>query len=238
MELSIITATIPERAESLSRLKRIVEQQSVGMPVEHIIVEGDGTIGRKINTGFYRSNGRYVCVVDDDDTISDDYVVSLLQGIRTGADVVTLGMQIPGQAPIWLRAAATEDGATEKMANHLCAWNRHIALAAPLLPRNYGWDVVWYRSIRAGFKGLREYHIPRVLYQYHFSPETTRAQSPASVADSIDNNGRTIRIGLLHDGRLAAGPSMNRMWVQNMEILDLSDAGDGVFTLLDEVLFL
>jgi hypothetical protein len=89
--------------------------------------------------------------------------------------------------------------------------------------------------LRVGFPDLTEQHVPRVLYHYLYSPEKTRAQSPASIADSMDNNGHRIKIVRVHDGRIAAGPSLDRMWVSNMEMIRLTR--DDVVELLTEVEF-
>jgi len=236
VNLSIITATIPEREGLMSRLYREIGQQRAGRSVDHVIVGGDGTVGRKINTGMRRAEGRYVCVVDDDDLVSPDYIDQLLRAIHLdmNPDVVTFGIDRPGKVPWWLRANIKEEDDRVGLANHLCAWKREIALAAPCLPRNYGWDVVWYWSLRVGFPNLNEFHIPKLLYQYNYDPDRTRAQSPASIADSIDNNGHKVKIVRVHDGRLAAGATLDRMWVQNMEIIDLSEARG---TLLKEIEF-
>lgn len=218
VDLSIITATIPERRTTLNFLTRKLEQYEG--QVEHVVVPGDGTVGRKINAGFQRAKGRYVCVLDDDDWVATDYVASILNAIEYKPDVVTFGVQ-KGDEVYWLRADTDVDHGDVRMANHLCAWKREIALSVPCLPRNYGWDVVWYNCVRLSGLVHDAHFVRRVLYFYQFSREGTRAQSPASIADSLDNNGRLIRIVRLHDGRIAAGPSLDRMWVANMEMIQI-----------------
>jgi glycosyltransferase involved in cell wall biosynthesis len=227
VELSIITCTIAERVELLNKLHlQLCAQVNWPGSVEHIIVPGDGTIGRKINKGLRLATGRYVCVVDDDDEVSENYVDSLLKAIQQEPDVVTFGVR-RNEETYYLRA-----GADEHAANHLCAWKREIALSAPCLPRNYGWDVVWYTALQLVKR--TEYHIHEVLYKYNYSKEGTRAQSPESIADSIDTNGARIKFVRLEDGRIAAGPRLPQMWVQNMEVLDLRNAK---VEMLKEVVF-
>ena len=251
MELSIITATIPERADMLARLKNVLASQLIGQPVEHIIVEGSGKVGEKMLAGVRRAVGRYVCVIDDDDTVADYYVNVILAELSSSPDVVTFGVQIPGSFPAFLRFGRQDNDEivrdlvgekyvtryVVKSANHLCAWRREIALSSVYLPRNYGWDVVWYTSIMWRFPYLTEQHIPRVLYNYLYSPVTTRAQSPASIADSIRRKGTDkIKVFCMPDGKLAAGPSVHRVWTagQSRSVrLTKRDAP----TLLGEVVF-
>ena len=242
MELSIVTCTIPERQKLLSRVARQILSQSRGLSVEHIIVPGDGTVGQKISRGLSLAKGRYVCVVDDDDKISDDYISSILNELEHDPDVVTFGMRTPGQSAHWLLAHSEIDGAVMpdgdviKVANHLCVWRREMAVTAPCVPRNYGWDVIWYWALRHAYPKARERHVHRVLYHYLFSPENTRAQSRESIADSQDNIGARIRIYRHTDGRLLAGPNRKRLWGADcVRIEEIPDVAD--LTLLKEVVF-
>jgi hypothetical protein len=242
MDLSIITLTIPERKASLKLLSDEIQlQRDRGkFSVEHVVVPSSGTVSEKISEGLSKATGRYVTVVDDDDMISHDYLSSIIHAIQFNPDVVTFGMQTPGNPACWLRVGITDGARTDdtteivKTANHLCAWKRGYAMAAPCVPRNYGWDVIWYRALRERFPNLTELHIPRVLYQYNFSREGTRAQSPESIADSMDNSGAEIKIVQLPDGRLMAGRHISVMY--NTDAFENDLTGVEV-KLIDEVIF-
>jgi hypothetical protein len=240
--LSIITLTIPERVKSLALLKAEVAKQNPDGLVEHVIVEGPGHVGTKIAKGLRMSSGRYVSVVDDDDMIDVDYVSSILAETVHNPDVITLGICTPGLPPCWQRANRNDDSCFEnpgadgnvRMANHLCAWKREIALVAPCLPRNYGWDRVWYNSIRIAYPKLTERHIHKVLYLYLYSEEGTRAQSRESIADSQDNNGSRIKIWRLKDGSIVAGRFTNQLWGADGEARDYHNTE---LEFLEEIVF-
>jgi len=86
IDLSIIICSLTERRnEFLDRLLLQIEKQTLGRDNVEIIVLTDNAkrpIGTKRNDGLAIAQGKYVCFVDDDDMVSDDYVVSILEEIR------------------------------------------------------------------------------------------------------------------------------------------------------------
>lgn len=89
--LSILIATIPERRSNfLSRLLDILEPQIKDKPVELLILSDNmkRTIGSKRNTMIDISLGKYVCFIDDDDFVSENYVSSILSKIDENSDVI------------------------------------------------------------------------------------------------------------------------------------------------------
>lgn len=92
IKLSILIPSIVERNTLfLSRLLKIIEPQIQGKPVELIIYSDNAkiSIGKKRNKMIEMANGEYVCFVDDDDRVSDDYVESILKVLEDSSpDVV------------------------------------------------------------------------------------------------------------------------------------------------------
>ena len=85
--LSILVLTIPGREHLLERLKSIIEPQ-LTEDVELLIEFDDGSleVGAKRNKVLDRSNGRYICFVDDDDRVSDTYISDIM-AILNSSDV-------------------------------------------------------------------------------------------------------------------------------------------------------
>ena len=77
--LSILILTLEERADKLAALKSILEPQ-LNDNVELVIVcdNREDTVGKKRNMALEQANGRYICFIDDDDTVSDTYVDDIL----------------------------------------------------------------------------------------------------------------------------------------------------------------
>jgi len=87
MKLSILICTISKRERLLNRLLNILEKQ-VNEQVEILVEKDDGiiTIGTKRNILLRRARGDYICFVDDDDTISEDYISKILWALRPNPD--------------------------------------------------------------------------------------------------------------------------------------------------------
>lgn len=88
IRLSILICHLNDRDASLLITK--LKLQAKKKPVEVLINSDDGelTIGTKRNELIRSAKGDYICFVDDDDDVSDDYVLSILKSITGNPDVV------------------------------------------------------------------------------------------------------------------------------------------------------
>lgn len=93
MKLSVLVPTVEGREEMLQRLKNILIPQIAQANKEGVIVEliiakdnKEISIGRKRQKLLEGAIGEYIVFIDDDDTISSDYVSSILKNL--GADAV------------------------------------------------------------------------------------------------------------------------------------------------------
>jgi glycosyltransferase involved in cell wall biosynthesis len=91
MKLSILTPTVPERAEKLAILTEKLAKQIGDLPVEHLVFSDNRrrSIGQKRQALLSAALGEYVAFVDDDDDVSDDYVGSILAATKTQPDCIT-----------------------------------------------------------------------------------------------------------------------------------------------------
>lgn len=210
MKLSIITLALRERREMREKLCAEIQKQVAGNPeIEHLIFEDSGGIpyGQKMGRAFREAQGEYVCVVDDDDQISPNYISLIWAALEKDPDVVTFRMFRPDKNEFWgFQAGIAQDGEVwtahlaldggrsisgpmrVMMANHLCIWRRSFALLSPWLPLRYAPDVFWYRLLNAAAPagGYRQIHIPHILYYYCYQAEQTRCQRPLDCALTVD----------------------------------------------------
>jgi hypothetical protein len=119
--------------------------------------------------------------VDDDDDISSDYVSSLLEAIKTGADVITFHQRAiyNGLESMVHFGINNQDepfnpgGITKRAPWHVCAWRRDVVADCIFGETNYGEDLIWARQarqrIRTGF------HIDSILHIYRHDAATTAA---------------------------------------------------------------
>ncbi len=97
IKLSILICSLTERSSKfLSPLLESLEKQIENQPVEIIVFSDNAKrpIGKKRNDCLLLSQGEYVCFVDDDDRISDDYVLSILNSISKNPDVIVFDAEI------------------------------------------------------------------------------------------------------------------------------------------------
>lgn len=92
MKLSILICTIVGRENSLNNLLTILNKQKTES-VE-ILVNKDNrenSVGKKRNELINKSKGEYICFIDDDDIVSEDYINKILNLIeKSNPDVIGL----------------------------------------------------------------------------------------------------------------------------------------------------
>lgn len=152
--------------------------------VEILVLQDNKTImlGEKRNTLTRMAQGEYVVFVDDDDRISPDYIYSLLQATESNLDVITFkaSVSLNGEDPkicyytSQINADYNSDTEYFRLPNHICAFNRLIALQFPFPNILYGEDSGFSKSIKTRIK--TEHCIDKVLYYYDYNQETTETQ--------------------------------------------------------------
>ena len=183
MKLSILTPTIPGRELQLQALQTKITNQIVGKPVEHLVLCDNRarSIGAKRQALVDIARGEYIAFVDDDDSISEGYVSSLLAAIEKGADVITFmqhavynGLVSKVVFGINHRDEAfNAGGITLRAPWHVCAWRRERVADCQFAESNYGEDRIW--AIQARRRARTGYHIDRVLHTYIHDAATTAA---------------------------------------------------------------
>ena len=183
MKLSILTPTIPERADWLHALQFKIEKQNGSGLVEHLMFSDNRTrtIGAKRQALVDIARGEYIAFVDDDDDISDNYVSKLLAAIESGADVITFKQRAiyNGKESTVEFGVKNQDGAfnvggtTYRAPWHVCAWKREKVAGCLFGESNYGEDLVWCKQAR---KRIRNgHHIDSVIHTYRHDAATTAA---------------------------------------------------------------
>lgn len=87
--LSVLIPSIPERMAPLTRLINILEAQSD--PRMEILVYLDNKrrqLGLKRNNLMDQAHGKFLCHLDDDDTVSDNFVATLLPECENDVDLI------------------------------------------------------------------------------------------------------------------------------------------------------
>lgn len=184
IKLSILIPTVEGREEKLQRLKSILVPQleKVLNENEEILVEliiakdnKEISIGRKRQKLLEKAKGEYIVFIDDDDTISKDYVSSILKNL--GADAVGFLIDCysdgvyTGRAKasrIYLDWADNVDGFRYvRNIYHKTAHLRTLALQTGFKDLRYGEDYDYCKRLAPLIK--TENFIDKIMYFYQYS---------------------------------------------------------------------
>lgn len=193
MILSILTAGVPSRFDQIQILQESIDRQIGNLAVEHCIFIDNKrrTVGEKRDALLRLAKGKYITYVDDDDDISDDYVVSILAAASCNPDVITFRQKAIYnglESEVEFRLGHPNDqfnpnGITRRNAWHVCAWRNSLAIISHFPATNYGED--WaFASKLCGLQGLKSFHIPKVLHFYRHDSELTEAPPPLTASQN------------------------------------------------------
>lgn len=155
------------------------------------------TIGEKREALVQMSRGQFVAFCDDDDDVSDDYLLQLIFAIRAtpGVDVVTFSQRsiVDGTEGICSFGLTNPNEpfspeGFRRSAWHVCAWRGDLARRFPFPASNYGEDWAWARHLvatahdrlaRGEPLSAVEHRIPAVLHTYRYDRHISEAPPPA-----------------------------------------------------------
>jgi glycosyltransferase involved in cell wall biosynthesis len=183
-KLTIAICTLPVRINSFASLITELNNQIRlnGLQNQVQIVSlmdcKDITVGDKRNYLKSLAKGQYLVYIDDDDRISGDYVISLIQAMITNPDVITFRGEYKENGRITdfiiNCGVSNQDTPTHhyRLPNHICAVKRDIYLNCHFTSKNYGEDSDYADQINQHIK--TECHIPKKLYFYDFALQTSQ----------------------------------------------------------------
>jgi glycosyltransferase involved in cell wall biosynthesis len=209
--LSILICSLFDRASYLSALTDSLARQA-RKDVEVLVEIDDGrkTIGAKRNSLLGRATGDYVCFIDDDDTVSSDYLEQIFKGIDRDVDHVGL-RQITttnGQNPRECRSSAhysweERDGITWRGILHLNPLKREIAQQVRYPEISFGEDFQWGTAV-AQLGAIRtEYLVEKPIYFYDYREPKGAPVRPLKLLLKFPSRNRPQALGECLDSVLA-----------------------------------
>ncbi len=191
--LSILVPSVFERwpravplAEKLSRL-------ATGKPVEVLWFTDNRQrkLGKKREGLIGLARGRFICHIDDDDMVTDDFVDVILAAITANPDAdvisyqqmvivaetgatfrVTTGLDLPNE-PVRKDDAGNWCDITRKPW-HWCTWRTELVRQAACQDGNVDEDWFWVQQLLPLVK--REVHLPDVLHKYTWDVKSSLCQ--------------------------------------------------------------
>lgn len=193
--LSILCPTIPSRSRLFEKLQANIHHQIFTLhsvhptlgKVEFIhddsipYLEGGLSIGAKLNKLLKRSEGKYVCVLHDDDWTAPNYVETLVRLCQHNADVVTF-RNITMLDTFWITVDMSihypNDQASpmfevRRMPWNICPVRAEFGKKVKYPEANYGEDASWMTDVLT--MCTTESHTNAVLHQYNHSTHKSEA---------------------------------------------------------------
>lgn len=214
---SILICTLDERTEKFERihtkLRKQIEANNLEDKIEILFFKDNRqhSIGFKRNQLLRDSQGEYVCSVDDDDDVHDQYISMIYEKLMQKPDCVSVAgiMTTNGENPtpfihsIQYNQYATENGVYVRPPNHLNPIKRSIASQFSFPENNFGEDTAW--AIQLAQSGLlkteAKIDVPYYFYQYDGKYNTQpiqKAKPRVSIITSVYKGDEFIK-GFLHD---------------------------------------
>jgi glycosyltransferase involved in cell wall biosynthesis len=182
MKLSILIPTVHRRKALFDRVFTQLNNQIKALKAESLVEivshvdGGQNKIGKKRNELLEASKGEYVCFVDDDDRVSDEYVSFLLKAIETKPDVVALNgiITFDGKDPkrfahsLKYNRFYNDHRTYYRPPNHLNCIKREHAITVKFKEINHGEDTDWAMRLMQTKLLKNEYYHDKILYHYLF----------------------------------------------------------------------
>lgn len=184
MLLSLLIPTLSSRTEQcLSLVDSLLDQIEQGNYVGLVEVvtlydSGEKTIGKKRNELIQMATGKYVCFIDDDDSVANNYVELLMDGIAHDVDCCSLRGVITWNGDnaelfehsIMYDSYSTTSNAIkyERYPNHLNCIKKEICNQFKYPEINHGEDTDWATQVFKSGLIKSEHYIDAVLYHYKF----------------------------------------------------------------------
>lgn len=180
MLLSILVCRLKKREEQYKRLMEILEPQMTP-EIEVLFLEDNGEqpVGVKRNSLILSATGKYICFIDDDDRISENYIDQVIRGIKLGVDCCSLVGEITtnGKDPkifvhsIEHKEYYEKDGVYYRPPNHLNVIKKSIAEKFFFPPKDFGEDTDWAMQICKAGVLKTEHKVKRTIYYYDYITE-------------------------------------------------------------------
>lgn len=200
--LSILTPSVPSRVDNslktlMEKIDKQIKENNLEKKVEHLIFIDNKirTVGRKRDNLVQSAVGQFIAFVDDDDDISDDYVLEIVNAIKNNSDVDVITFKQDCYIENYPRSVANFGLKNEQQPYspgtvftrkpyHICAWNRLLAKNYNVPSNNICEDQGWVCQMWDVAK--TEYHIDKILHTYNHSTANTTCLQQGE--NSVYNN--------------------------------------------------
>lgn len=193
MLLSVLICTLTSRKEQLkalhSHLSKQIEDNHLTEEVEILIFEDAGRypVGMKRNALIEAAQGIFICFVDDDDWVADDYIVSICDTIINNPNIDCIGIkgllvsEDLGNKQFIHSVKYSEYTEDSKFyyrpPNHLNPIRKRLVNGYKFPITNFGEDYNWATLICKDKILKDEVFLDKILYFYNFEYVKSKTQN-------------------------------------------------------------
>lgn len=190
--LSILIPSIPKRADKLNKLLQVLNHQILQLKqhemlgkVELIVDDSNSfldnglSIGKKRQLLVSKAAGKYLCFLDDDESIAPNYVETLLRLCNCDLDVCTFRSIIKldtawGMVDMRLVYKTNDQFSPEYILRrppwHICPVRSVFAKIYEFEDINNAEDYVWFEKVLTHC--TTEAHTDKILFQYNHNKDS------------------------------------------------------------------
>ncbi|KKN67205.1 hypothetical protein LCGC14_0463780 [marine sediment metagenome] len=183
LKLTVLIPAIPSRWEKFQKIYNKLDKQATkDVEVLGLIDNKKRSIGAKRDALKILVNGEYMCFVDDDDDVSDDFIKEILKGMKGNPDVIVFKQRaiigdMKGIIDFDLKnhnEQFTPNKVTKRKPFICCAWKSSLGKRVKFPDLMYGEDSGWLKPLWQRAK--TQYKIDKILHTYIFDPKITEAK--------------------------------------------------------------
>ena len=189
-ELTIGILSLTERENTLNNLlnhlNRITADNNRGKVEIVVNVDsGEKSVGQKRNEVLEHAKGKFVCYIDDDDMVDENYINIILNTIEENSDLDCIGFSgmyyVNGNPTMLFKHAneygghyKDEQGVQHRPVNHLNPVRTELAQQIKFPEKNFGEDSDYCDRLLESGLVKNEVVIDKVMYHYYWNSELTR----------------------------------------------------------------
>ena len=192
LTIGVLTLDDEERKSFLNRLLNFINQHTSKedkAKIEIIVNSDDGakTVGAKRNEVLDSATGKFVCFVDDDDLVSENYVRNIIDIIENNEDLDCIGFKgmyyVDGQNIMIFKHANEYGGhfrdamgVQHRPVNHLNPVRTEYAKQIRFPEKDFSEDMDYCDRLMGSGLLKNEVIIEEIMYHYLYSEDTSRTQ--------------------------------------------------------------
>jgi glycosyltransferase involved in cell wall biosynthesis len=207
--LSILIPSIPSREEKLIKLRTELHYQNEALKIQELgeveflvddskrFLDGGLSIGKKREALVQRARGKYLCFLDDDETIAPNYLEVLLNLCNQDKDVCTFRniskldnyWMIVDMSLAYSNEEANPNHDVRRAPWHMCPVRSEYAKQFPFEDVNYAEDWTWMKKVLELCQN--EAKSNAIIHQYNYSSFHSESDKITRHEKLFTNHGAT-----------------------------------------------